>query len=307
MTRVSENSSLSTVNYALNKTKAKLEDLQQRGTLLKKVSKISDDPSSNVEALKIMASTLDNNQYIRNANYATISLNHVERSLESITEALGRAKEIAIAQASDLYGSDVRKNIASEIAQIRNELLATANKRIGQRYIFGGHQSLSRPFDDDGHYQGDRGRVNIEVAKDFFVPINLNGYEVFASLHPENLSDSEENDFVKENSIFGKMDAFVVALENNDTGTIQDLIERFDQDITRIITLRTRVGSIVSSIEKTKNAIDIEKISQAERKSLLLDADVAELFSDIVKHQNVLKASYKASQTMLNQNLLDFL
>jgi len=53
MTRVSENSSTASIKYALNKTKAKLEDLQMRGTTLKSIAKPSDNPASNVEALEI--------------------------------------------------------------------------------------------------------------------------------------------------------------------------------------------------------------------------------------------------------------
>ena len=82
---------------------------------------------------------------------------------------------------------------------------------------------------------------------------------------------------------------------------------KFDEDISRTVTLRTRIGSIVNSIDRSKIIMESENISGADRKSKLIDADIAELFSDISRHENVLQTSYKASQAMLNQNLLDFL
>src|SRR5690606_10847870 len=97
------------------------------------------------------------------------------------------------------------------------------------------------------------------------------------------------------------------ALENNDAEGVQGLLEKFDADISRVVTLRTRVGSIVNSIDRSKTILESENISNSERKSKLVDADIAELFSDITRHQNVLQTSYKASQAMLNQCLLDFL
>ncbi len=313
MTRVSDNSIIATVNNSFNKTKGKLEDLQRQGMFLKKVSRPSDDPVGNIEVLRINSSTSVNKQYMKNADHAILNLNHIESALEHITDILQKVKEAVIAQSSGIYGPHIRKNIASEIIQIKKDILSIANKRIGQRYIFGGYKSLSRPFDEEGIYSGDNGKVQIEVNKDFLVPINLNGYEVFSSSYslPKNklagTGSSQKNIFANRINIFGKLDSLIVALENDDVLTIQGLIEKFDEDITRIISLRTQIGSIMQAVEKAKDSAALENLSNAERKSLLVDADVAELFTDIEKHKNILQASYKASQTMLNKNLLDFL
>ena len=43
------------------------------------------------------------------------------------------------------------------------------------------------------------------------------------------------------------------------------------------------------------------------RKSELVDADVAELYSDLSREQDVLKASYQASRSLMNKSLMDFL
>jgi flagellar hook-associated protein 3 FlgL len=53
--------------------------------------------------------------------------------------------------------------------------------------------------------------------------------------------------------------------------------------------------------------IESENIDHASRRSTLLDADVAELFSDIQKQQAILKTTYQSSQGVLNQTLMDFL
>ena len=306
MTRVSENSTAASVQYALNKSKAKLEDLQHKGISLKKVSRPSDNPMSNIEALQIESSTSNNKQFLKNADYALVNLNVIDKALEQTTNLIQKTKETAIAQSSDFYGPHIRKNIANEIIQIRNELLSIANKRIGPKYIFSGHKTLTRPFDIEGKYFGDNGQVNIEVSRGFFVPINLSGEEVFASTN-RTPSGGPDPLFTDTTSLFGKLDSFIGALENNDSGTIQGLLEKFDGDLSRIIALRTRVGSLIQSVEQSKETLESDNISYAERKSSIIDADIAELFSDITKQQDILKASYRASQAMLNQNLLDFM
>ena len=339
MTRVSENSSTASIQFALNKTKARLEDLQTKGSTLKNITRPSDDPIANVESLTISSRTSDNAQFLKNSDYALLQLSVTEKSLEELTDLLTKAKEIAIAQASDFYDADVRRSVSNEVIQLRNMAMSIANKRVGQKYIFGGFKSLTKPFTETGEYKGDRGHTTLEIAKDFFVPTNLHGAEVFLAddnqtfkqpmpledvrgstpekLENENLiqgsirgpaSGTEGGEsYQSPSNIFTHLDALVVALENNDAEGVQGLLEKFDADISRVVTLRTRVGSIVNSIDRSKTILESENISNSERKSKLVDADIAELFSDITRHQNVLQTSYKASQAMLNQCLLDFL
>lgn len=340
MTRVSENSQTASLKFALNKAKTKMEDLQLKGSTLKKLTRPSDNPVSNVESMALTSSMNDNKQFVRNANYALMHLNVTERSLEELTNILVKAKEVAIAQSSDFYNSDVRKNISNEIVQLKNLALSIANKRIGQKFIFGGFSTLKQPFDGSGNYHGDKGHVNLEVSKDFFVPINVNGSEVFYSSEstptdqdhplrefpdlqsaPKNLPTIPEGEasrdlasidvspdgFEKRENIFALLDNLVSGLENNDPKVIQDLLEKFDDATSRLITLRTKVGSVISSVETSMNTIEAENIDQAERRSTLVDADVAELFSDITKQQEVLKTTYKTTQGLINNTLLDFL
>jgi len=336
---VSENSSTASIQFALNKTKARLEDLQTKGSTLKNITRPSDDPIANVESLTISSRTSDNAQFLKNSDYALLQLSVTEKSLEELTDLLTKAKEIAIAQASDFYDADVRRSVSNEVIQLRNMAMSIANKRVGQKYIFGGFKSLTKPFTETGEYKGDRGHTTLEIAKDFFVPTNLHGAEVFLAddnqtfkqpmpledvrgstpekLENENLiqgsirgpaSGTEGGEsYQSPSNIFTHLDALVVALENNDAEGVQGLLEKFDADISRVVTLRTRVGSIVNSIDRSKTILESENISNSERKSKLVDADIAELFSDITRHQNVLQTSYKASQAMLNQSLLDFL
>lgn len=314
--------------------------MQLKGSTLKKATRPSDDPVGNVESLAISSRTSDNEQYLKNADYAVLQLSVTEKSLEEITDLLVKAKEIAIAQASDFYDENNRKAVANEVIQLRNMAMSIANKRVGQKYVFGGFKSLTRPFDQDGKYQGDTGHATLEVSKDFFIPTNLHGAEIFYSGgntsfkqpnpiedvkgNENNLEDGEpnliqgslrapasndktEDGFSNDDNIFAHLDGLIVGLENDDATAIQGLLEKFDADVDRVVTLRTKIGSIVNSIDRSRNILETDNVNSAARKSKLVDADIAELFSDISRQQNVLQTSYKASQAMISQSLLDFL
>lgn len=331
MTRVSENSNTDALKYSLGRTKSKVEDLQLKGTSLKKINKPSDNPLGNIQFLGIQNRDDYNEQYLRNANKAVSRLNAAEDALTQLSEVILRAKELAVAQASDIYDERARSNVASEIRELRNQALALANKREGVRYIFGGFSSLKPPFSSDGKYHGDNNYLTLEVAKDFFVPIALPGNEVFFSskqteaLSRDPIREFEEvkqtveqgrylaslakmqDDFSSGNGIFANLDSFATALENNDGNTIKNLLEKFDDNLDRVVTMRTKIGALHQNVAGATESIGLEKINNAETKSKIMDEDIAELFSEITKQNAVLKTAYQSGKIALSQNLLDFL
>lgn len=329
MARVSENSSVNAINHAVGKTKGKVEDLQLKGSTLKRVSKPSDDPVGNVELLSIRSQNIDNGQYLRNLNFAQTQLSFTENVLEEMTDILVKAKELAVGQASSIYGPEIREGVSKEIHQLRQQMISLANKRMGNRYLFAGQKILTRPFDKDGNYQGDTNKINIEVNKDVFVPINLNGQELFFSkgkrpieksdldlkidveLNPDNLnrtpaSTSEEAESVSV-SIFDELRALENALLTDNPQIVQGLLERIDASVDRVVGYRTQIGALTNTISNAENNIEKSKLLNEAHKSKIEDADVTELFADLQKEQNVLKATYKASSNLMNTSLMDFL
>jgi flagellar hook-associated protein 3 FlgL len=351
MTRVSENSSSAALKFSMGKAKKRMEDLQLKGSSLKRMNKPSDDPVGNIDLLTIRSREVDMNQYTRNASFAKTNLDFAETALEDLTEVLSKAKEIAVGQASDIYNPSVRHAVAREIHQLRMQALSIANRRLGTRFIFGGYNTNEKPFDKSGNYSGDDGRVQIEVAKDFFVPINLTGDEIFFA------SDSDRKDFDRKDpindprdiinqtvpeedlqvnrgmasvqggelrpgqesedgfvsgvqsarSIFTELESLETALKTNNPDLVQSLLEKLDDSMNRVITYRTRVGALNNSIASAELTQQRTKLLNAQQKSFVEDADVAELFSDITKQEGILKATYKSGNNLINKSLLEFL
>jgi flagellar hook-associated protein 3 FlgL len=329
MSRVSENSSAAAINYAVGKTKGKVEDLQMKGSTLKRVSKPSDDPVGNVELLSIRSQNIDATQYMRNLNFAQTQLSYTENVLEEMTELLNKAKELAIGQASSIYSPEIRQGVSKEIHQIREQMLSLSNKRMGNRYLFSGQKILTRPFDQDGKYAGDINKINIEINKDVYVPININGKELFFSsekrppqksdvdLNPPQIEINPEIEVMRKPasaepqevpvSIFDELRGLENAMLTDNPQIIQGLLERIDTSTERIIAYRTQIGALANTVSNAENNIEKTKLLNEAHKSKIEDADVAELFSDLQKEQNVLKATYNSSSKLMNTSLMDFL
>lgn len=348
MTRVSENSNHASLQYALSRAKAKLENLQLKGSSLKRIVKPSDDPIGNVDILTMRSRLEDNGQFKRNINYATAFLEFTENAIGDLTEILSKAKEIAIAQSSDTYDQSIRENVAKEVDQLRAQALAIANKRLGSKYIFGGYKTHQRPFDDSGDYSGDNGHSMVEITKDFFVPINLTGSEVFYNsasiptvdsdplkgfedIRPENIDPNSEEEINQkppevdrtpatskaqaesdaisksQNSVFHTLDVLRGALYSDSSDAIQATLNSLDNGISRLISLRTKVGSALSSVVNAQATLDNDNLTTQSHKSKIEDADIADLFSELTKQQNILKATYQSGSNLIERKLIDFL
>lgn len=330
MSRVSENSSVHAINYAVGKTKGKVEDLQIKGSTLKRVAKPSDDPVGNVELLAIRSQNIDAGQYLRNLNYAQTQLSFTETALEEMTDLLVKAKELAIGQASSIYSPEIREGVSKEIHQIRQQMLSLANKRMGNRYIFSGQKVLTRPFDQEGKYHGDTNKIQIEINKDVFIPVNINGSDLFFSKAPRELQKEDLNlstpefeidphiSIMREPasieeaqeisvSVFDELRSLESALLTDNPQIIQGLLEKLDASTDRVVKYRTEIGALSNTISNAETNIEKTKLLNESHKSKIEDADITEIFSDLQKEQNILKATYKASSNLMNTNLLDFL
>jgi flagellar hook-associated protein 3 FlgL len=334
MTRVTENSSLNSINYSVNKTKSKVEDLQLKGSNLKRVQKPSDDPVGNVNILAVRSQNIDAEQYIKNINYAKTNLSYTETVLEELTDILVKAKELAIGQSSDIYNPEVRESVSKEIGQLYNQALSIANKRIGNRYLFSGQKVLTKPFNENGQYLGDTNKIFIEVNKDVFIPVNMTGKEIFfdpiannkkqnmrlespdnfkpmspeqMSRQPASIEGEQTSGAPIQSSIFEEIRSLENALLTNNPDVIQSLLEKLDTSIDRTISYRSKIGALTNSISNSETQIEKLKLMNEEYRTKIEDADVTELFSNLQKEQNVLKATYQSSSTLMNTSLLDFL
>lgn len=328
MTRVSENSSVNSINYAVGKTKGKVEDLQLKGSTMKRIAKPSDDPVGNVELLAVRSQNIDADQYLRSLNFAQTQLSYTENVIEDLTNILIKAKELAIGAASTIYSPEIREGVAKEIHQLRQQALSLANKRMGNRYLFAGQMVLTRPFDTEGKYLGDTNKINVEINKDVFIPINVHGKELFFSkgktplersdlnlkkeeidLTPPKLREpaSEGEPTEVEVSVFDDLRALENAMLTDNPNIIQGLLEKLDTSIERVVKVRTEIGALTNTVTNSENNIEKTKLLNETHKSKIEDADVTDIFGNLQKEQTVLKATYQASANLMNTNLMDFL
>ena len=339
--RVTENMNYDVLRSNMNRSKERMENLQTQSATMKKLNTPSDNPVGTSKVLEVRTEKMNNEQYISNGKTAEAFLTNTEQALSEISDIIARAKEIAIGQASGASSnSETRLGVAEEVSQLYQQAVAAANRRIGDRYLFGGFKTSKAPVDPDGRFQGDKGQMMVEIAKDVFLSMNVPGIEVFntapkysedaratgvynpqgeqqsqtSGRAPAALRDmksptveGEESQSQENVNVFNELQSLRIGLLTGDMEGIRGTLERFDQLHGRVVSTRAKLGSRMQGLQQTGQAIDRHNLVNAQITSQLEDADMAQVVGDLAKEEQVFKSTLQSSQKLIQPTLLDFL
>lgn len=178
--RIADKMNYEQVTNNLGRNRAEMSDLQNQAALQKRVTKPSDDPLGATRILGMRTEVNGNNQYLKSISNAKAFLEYSEESLGALSDALVRAKELAINQANDASaGPKSRELVASEVTQLHSQAVQIGNRKLGDRFLFGGFRTQSAPFDPDGNYHGDNGLMEVIIDKEAKLAMNIPGNLAF--------------------------------------------------------------------------------------------------------------------------------
>ena len=335
--RVTDNTNYDVLHDSIRRSKERMEVLQRQQATLKKISTPSDDPVGTAKLLEIRTDKMNNDQFQMNAKLAQTYLDNSDHALNDLADLVVRAKEIAISQASGASSSDdTRLGVAEEVTQLYQQAVATANTRIGDRYLFGGYKTHRPPVDPDGKYLGDEGKMMVEIAKDVFLTMNVPGTEIFnakvskpqnnkegeteaspealqgrspASLPLElgNQPSSDNQSNAEQTSVFNELQNLRISLLTGDLDGIRNTLDRFDQIHSNLIANRAKIGSRIQGLQSAGAALERHNITNAQLSSNIEDADMAQVVSDLAKEETVFRSALHSSQKLVQPSLMDFI
>jgi flagellar hook-associated protein 3 FlgL len=171
---------------AIQEQQAKLQQTELQLATGLRFNKPSEDPAAAVKALDLTAKIAAIAQYGRNSTIAQATLAFEESVIVGVQNNLQRIRELVIQGNNAATAGTARQNIAQEIYQRLDELVALANTRDAQGdYIFGGFRVSSPPFVQSGTgvvYQGDQGQRLLQVGDGAQIVVQDNGEDVFQSM-----------------------------------------------------------------------------------------------------------------------------
>ncbi len=344
--RIADKMAINQVNSGIQKNRSEMSDLQNQAATQKRVNKPSDDPLATTRVLASRTNINASQQYIKNINQAKTFLEYSDQSLGEMTEVLTRAKELAIAQATDAgANAGSRAVTATEIGQLFDQTVQVGNRKLGDRFLFGGYKTTNPPFTPDGEYKGDLGEMRVAINKEADVPINVPGSRIFlgqgirsgrvrddATFDPTFRPELKNEATIRGpagdsagtsteagssnlgatwrndgTNIFGVLSDLEVSLRTNSKEGVQESLDRLDEALAQVVLARAEVGSRVATLTSSMENLTKGVIDSKALASSLEDVDTFELVSDLNKSESTLKATLASSGKLIQPSLLDFL
>lgn len=132
---------------AMQRAQADLNHTSLQMATGRRIFTAADDPSGATQSIQLDAAINTAEQFQRNGNYALPKLEQEESQLIGLDNALQRVRELVVTGNSDTYNPENRKVLASEIRQLRDDILGIANTQDANgEYLFAGTRAQTAPF-----------------------------------------------------------------------------------------------------------------------------------------------------------------
>lgn len=200
--KVTENSTYRLMQTNLDRITNDLLTLRTQGATGLKLNRPSDDPGAIRPVVTTRTQIQESERYLETMGQTSDKMAATDGHLNQVENVLVRVKEIAINAVNGALSDEDLGTLADEIAELKKELLDTANATVDGKYIFAGYRQDTKPFvENPGYdpdlydvgdpstwpylYNGDHNTTELEITPGEYLEANLTGNEVFLGITNE--------------------------------------------------------------------------------------------------------------------------
>jgi flagellar hook-associated protein 3 FlgL len=326
--KVTDNSTYRLMQTNLDRITNDLLNLRLQGATGLKLNKSSDDPGAIRPVLTTRSQLQQNERFLETMGQSADKMAATDGYLAQVENVLVRAKELAINAINSSLSSTDLGTLADEISEMRNALLDTANAMVDGKYIFAGYEEKTRPFTvNPGYipadynpadpttwwavYHGDDNPFQLEITPGEVVATNLTGRELFfgiangsADLSPDGVTRVEMF------SVLTRLEEAVRAGNVDDLlgagGSIQAQMANLEIAADQNRGLRSSLGARAQRVDIAMGHQEDAKIDLRQILSRYEDADMIEVFNDIVQKESAFQAALNISARVSKISILDY-
>lgn len=183
LARVSTSLRATLSQRTLTQTQTALLNVQNQLSTGKRISVPSDDPGGAAITAQLRKTLEQRQAYTDNLRAAGMQLSEVDTSLETLTDLLRQAQQVASENAGSLVTADQRAAAATAITALYNQALSVANRELAGAYLFGGDKGVQPFVPDMGgvRFAGSSAVLQNAVDVNMLLPLMINGGDIFGA------------------------------------------------------------------------------------------------------------------------------
>jgi flagellar hook-associated protein 3 FlgL len=251
-----------------------------------------DDPA--VAALMVRGhQTVDRlNAISSTAASAADETDAADGALQSLTTVLSRARELAVQLGNDSYSATDRQAGAAEIDTLSQQAVMLMNRDVNGRFLFGGDQDRTPPFDAAGNYTGDTAVRQVEVA-----PGVVADASVRADVAVKGVGGGVD--------LFATLRALSTALSTNNGAGIRGSLTDLTTATTQVTSALAKVGTMGDAFATAQTLAAATRDATIKSVSSKAEVDSIAAASTLTLANNALNATLTAAALSFKFSLLD--
>ena len=291
----------------MGKTKDRLGQVQLQLSTSKSILKPSDSPDKTTTITRLQSAIARQDSYVSTIKTTLDKLSQQETALKSSSNILVRMKELAIQAANDTMSPQDRKEIAIEVAGLRDQVRSLANTQdVNGAFIFSGSRIDTAAYginiDGQRPYQGDQTVGYVPVGAQREVDNNRTGTQAFSRIIRTDQQGNKESV-----GFFKVMDDFVSALMNNKPAEIQRSVGELDTAQHGMTESIANVGSGMNVLESQQAVAEENILRMKTTLSDVKDVDYTEAITQMNKDMLALEAAQSSFSKISQLNLFDYI
>jgi flagellar hook-associated protein 3 FlgL len=251
-----------------------------------------DDPTVAALMVRGQQTTDRMNAISQNASRAGSEVDGADSALQSLSDVLARARELAVQMGNDSYSATDRAGAATEVDGLIQQAVTLMNTNVDGRYIFGGNQDQTAPFDASGNYNGDTAVRQVEVA-----PGVLEDSSVRADVAVKGVGGGVD--------LFATLQSLSTALRSNNGGAIRGSLTDLTTSTTQVTTTLAQVGAMGDAFATAQTLAKSTSDATTKNVANQSEVDVIQSSSQLALANSALNATLTAAAQSFNLSLVN--
>jgi len=251
-----------------------------------------DDPTVAALMVRGQQTTDRMNAISQNASRAGSEVDAADSALQSLSDVLARARELAVQMGNDSYSAADRAGAATEVDGLIQQAVTLMNTNVNGRYIFGGNKDQTAPFDTAGNYNGDTAVRQVEVA-----PGVLEDSSVRADVAVKGVGGGVD--------LFATLQSLSAALKTNNGDAVRGSLTDLTASTTQVTTTLSQIGAMGDAFATAQTLAKATSDATTKNVANQSEVDVIQSSSQLALANSALNATLTAAAQSFNLSLVN--
>ena len=270
------------------------------------VQDASDSPAQTPELINLGSSLAAVQNYQTNLTRVQAEASTADQSIGSAITLIQNATTLGTEGANSTSSASERQTLATQVQAIQQQIVSVANTTVEGRYIFGGDQDQTAPYQYDS--SSATGVDQLTTSSATRVVNGTQGQPVYQALTAQQIfGPVDASGSPTANNTFSALQSLVTALNANDTTGISNAITSLNSVSTYLNQQQAHYGSAEQTLTGEQNNASNNATALQVQIGNIRDTNVTQAATELTQLSTDQSAAYSAQGAIPTKTLFDYI